>query len=100
MRSPTNLNAPQGQAVAASSPEQIGVLVLKTRGTSWVEVTDAGGIVQLRKTMVEGEMLGRSGSLPLRVVLGRADMTDVVVRGKPFDLTPAIKDNVARFEVR
>lgn len=93
-------NMLQGQVIAAAVPEQSGILVLKTRGVSWVEVTDAGGIVQLRKTMVEGEVVGLSAGLPMRVVLGRADMTDVLVRGKPFELTSAIKDNVARFEVR
>jgi cytoskeleton protein RodZ len=79
---------------------QDGILMIKTRGPSWVEVTDAGGIVQLRRTMIEGESLGVSGPLPMRVVLGRADMAEVQVRGNKFDLAPASKDNVARFEVR
>ena len=88
------------QAAAAPAAVQDGILMIKTRGPSWVEVTDATGNVQLRKTMVEGENLGVSGRLPMRVVLGRADMAEVQVRGQPLNLTPSSKDNVARFEVR
>jgi len=34
------------------------------------------------------------------VVIGRADATEVFVRGKPFDLAAVSRDNVARFEVK
>jgi cytoskeleton protein RodZ len=56
--------------------------------------------VQLRKTMSNGESIGASGSLPLSVVVGRADVTDVSVKGKTFSLAGIAKDNVARFEVK
>ncbi len=96
----TSGQALAAQAAAAPAAVQDGILMIKTRGPSWVEVTDAIGNVQLRKTMVEGENLGVSGRLPMRVVLGRADMAEVQVRGQPLNLTPSSKDNVARFEVR
>jgi len=34
------------------------------------------------------------------VVIGKADATEVFVRGKPFDLAPVTRENVARFEVK
>jgi hypothetical protein len=77
-----------------------GLIVFNSRGVSWVEVVDASGVVQLRKTMADGEIVGASGALPLSVVVGRADTTEVQVRGKPFDLTHITKDNIARFEVK
>lgn len=77
-----------------------GVVVLKANKPSWVEVVDANGVVQLRKTLVDGEVIGVSGVEPLSVVIGRADTTEVKVRGKPFDLARIAKDNVARFEVK
>ncbi len=77
-----------------------GLVVFQARGSSWVEVTDAGGVVQLRKTMVSGESANASGTLPLSVIVGRADSTDVLVRGKSFDLVPLTKDNVARFQIK
>ena len=77
-----------------------GLVVFKARGVSWVEVVDASGVVQVRKTMTDGDVVGASGVMPLSVVVGRADTTDVQVGGKPFELTSIAKDNVARFEVK
>jgi cytoskeleton protein RodZ len=47
-----------------------------------------------------GETVRINGALPLSVVIGRADAIDVQVRGKPFDLAPLSKDNVARFQIK
>jgi cytoskeleton protein RodZ len=77
-----------------------GVVVFKARGASWVEVIDANGVVQLRRTMADGAIAGASGVLPLAVVVGRADVMEVQVRGQAVDLKPIAKDNVARFEVK
>lgn len=77
-----------------------GVIVIKAHGASWVEVVDGSKVVQVRKTMISGETVGASGILPLSVVVGRADSTEVQVRGKPIDLGSIAKDNVARFEVK
>ena len=65
-----------------------------------MEVTDAKGVVAVRKTLAPGEVVGASGALPLAVVIGRANATRVEVRGRPFDLNTVAKDNVARFEVK
>ncbi|MBU0590479.1 MAG: helix-turn-helix domain-containing protein [Gammaproteobacteria bacterium] len=77
-----------------------GVVVFKLRGDSWVEVVDAKGVVQLRRILAMGETVGVSGALPLAVVVGRADVTEIQVRGKAFDLAAVSKENVARFEVK
>ena len=77
-----------------------GVVVFSARGTSWIEVTDAAGVVQLRKTLSSGETAGASGLSPLKVVVGRVDSISLRVRGKEFDLAAVARDNVARFEVR
>ena len=99
--------APVIQALAASAPApvppaQTGLpaLGLRARGPSWVEVTDAAGAVQLRKTLNAGESVAVSGTLPLSVIVGRADAIDVQVRGQAFELRPLAKDNVARFQVK
>jgi len=76
------------------------LVVFKARGASWVEVTDASGVVQLRKTLASGQSASASGRLPLAVIVGRADTTDVLVLGKSFDLGPLTKDNVARFQIK
>jgi cytoskeleton protein RodZ len=68
--------------------------------SSWIEVTDAKGAVVLSRTLGAGEIVSTSGSLPLTVVVGRADVTRVQVRGQSFDLAAHSRDNVARFEVK
>lgn len=88
---------------AASAPAPVaatGTIVFSAKGESWVEVTDAKGVVVLRRTLAAGEAAGASGALPLAAVVGRVDATQVQVRGRPFDLGPVSKDNVARFEVK
>ncbi|MDE2416736.1 MAG: DUF4115 domain-containing protein [Burkholderiales bacterium] len=77
-----------------------GLVTFRARASSWVEVTDAKGVVQLRKTLQSGEKAAASGDLPLSVVIGRADVTEVEVRGKQFALEAVAKENVARFEVK
>ncbi|MBK9440933.1 MAG: DUF4115 domain-containing protein [Comamonadaceae bacterium] len=87
-------------SAASDTAAQTSVVLLEARGASWVEVTDAQGNSLLRKTLVEGEVSRLSGALPLAVVLGRADLISVSVRGKALDTTNYSKDNVARFEVK
>jgi len=86
-------------ANAAATPAS-GIVMFRTKGPSWVEVTDAKGVVAIRKLIDSGEWVGASGTLPLQVTIGRVDQTEMQLRGKPFDLKPVSKDNVARFEVK
>jgi cytoskeleton protein RodZ len=76
------------------------LLSLRALGSSWVEVVDAKGVLQLRKTLLKDEIVPVSGVLPLAVVLGRADLVAVTVHGQPFDAVSIARDNVARFEVK
>ncbi len=76
------------------------VIVFTAKGQSWVEATDAKGQVVLRRMLKAGDAAGANGVLPIKVVVGRANETEVQIRGKSFDLTAVAKDNVARFEVK
>lgn len=91
---------PLSTDIVPGSGAKTGLLIFTARGSSWIEVIDANGVVQVRKTLSDREVVGASGALPLSVVVGRADATDVQVRGKSFDLTAIAKNNVARFEVK
>ena len=96
--------APRQDTVRATGEPPLvnsaGLVVFRAKGTSWVKVVDAKGIVQLSKTLSDGEVIGASGTTPLSVVIGRVDATEVEVRGQPFSLVSVAKDNVARFEVK
>lgn len=87
---------PAAGTVAAAG----GIVTFRARDQSWVEVTDARGTVILRRTLAAGEVVGATGVVPMAAVVGRADSTQVEVRGKPLDLQPLSRDNVARFEVK
>ncbi|MCW5320517.1 helix-turn-helix domain-containing protein [Verminephrobacter aporrectodeae] len=93
-----------GAASPASAPaalaESLGVLVLHARSLSWVRVRDATGAFALQRNLLAGESVSVAAPIPLDVVIGRADAMDVTVRGKPFDLAPVSRENVARFEVK
>jgi cytoskeleton protein RodZ len=109
--SPAGLGAPlAGGAVASDTPAVAGrapgaaavtaLIVFRASTPSWVEVVDAKGLVAVRRVLAAGESTGASGTPPMQVIVGRADATEVQVRGKPFDLRPVSRDNVARFEVK
>jgi cytoskeleton protein RodZ len=76
------------------------IIVFSTSSASWIEVKDAKGVVAVRRMMAAGDSVGASGALPLQVIIGLVNVTEVQVRGKPFDLRPVSRDNVARFEVK
>lgn len=77
-----------------------GVIGFKARAAVWIEVTDARGRTPLRRLVNAGEVVQVDGTPPMVAVVGRADVVDVEVRGKPLDITTRAKDNVARFEVK
>jgi cytoskeleton protein RodZ len=75
-------------------------LVLRASAESWVQVRDSSGVSVLQRKLSAGETLSVGGSMPLAVVVGRADVIEVFVRGKPFDVLAVSRENVARFEVK
>jgi len=76
-----------------------GLVQLRTSEASWVEVRDARGQLLLSRTVQPGESVGLDGSLPMRLVIGNAAVTQLGFRGKPVDLAPSTRDNVARVEL-
>lgn len=87
-------------AAGAVSMTSDGLLEFRAHEATWVQVRDATKAVVFERTLTKGASAFATGILPLSVVIGRADSTDVFVRGVPFALTPVAKENVARFEVK
>lgn len=92
---PTATTSAEAAPAAAAS----GVLVIRTRSDSWVEVS-ANGKVLLQRVVKAGESVALGEAPPLTVVIGRVDAVEVLVRGQPFDLAGVARNNVARFEVK
>lgn len=76
------------------------VIAFSAAGDSWIQVTDGKGVVVLERTLRSGQSADASGLLPLRAVVGRADVIQVQVRGQAFGLSGVTSNNVARFEVK
>lgn len=102
--SPTlTITPPMADAAALGVPAD-SVIVFSATGESWIEVKDASGAIVLQRTLQNGEKAGAGpalGKLPFSVIVGRANLTQVAVRGQAFDLAPvSSKDAVARFQVK
>ena len=97
----SNATAPNSFALIATNTAvpANSIVVFKATGQTWVEVKSVNGITILKKLLNNGEVAGATGTLPLTVIIGRSDVTQVEVRGKPVDLASIAKSNVARFEV-
>lgn len=92
-------DADKSSLVANSVFPADNIVIFKASAETWVEVKNATGSTVFKKLLNAGETAGATGTLPLTVIVGRADVTHVEVRGKPIDLTFIAKSNVARFEV-
>ncbi len=98
---PAVLPAPAVPAVAAlAAPAAVSLLQLRSTEASWVEVRDVNGQLLLSRTVQPGETVGVDGSLPMRLVIGNAAGTQLAFRGRPYDLGPSTRENVARVELR
>lgn len=95
-----NPSAPDTATAATAAPAADSVLVIRVSDISWVEVIGAGGSVLLQRELLANESVGFSTGAPYKVVVGRADATQVRVRGKALDISGYARNNVARFEVK
>lgn len=94
---PTSPAASAADGLSAGSTD---VLVFRARSESWIQVRDTTGATTLQRILATGETVAAPGKPPFTVVVGKADVTDVYVRGKALDLVSMSRDNVARFEVK
>ena len=85
-------------ATPAAQPQPVvaGVSV-RFLGDCWVDIRDRTRTFKLFGTKKRGSELELGGKPPYKVVLGNAHGVQIRVDGKPFDLSPYIEGNVARF---
>lgn len=80
-------------------PDAKALLRITARELSWVEVTNAAGKLLVQRHLQPGETVGFNSGSPYGVVVGRADATEVLVRGQRVDLAAVARANVARLSV-
>jgi cytoskeleton protein RodZ len=83
-------------AGAAATATDAPKLVLAFRDYSWTEVKDRNGRVLLFRMNSGGTTQSLAGAPPLDLVIGNAADVSVTYRGKPVDLAPHTRQNVAR----
>lgn len=93
---PTVTGAPtsDGGAPVVDGTQQI---VMSFSGACWVDVRDSERKFKLFGEMPKGSRKVLGGKPPYKLVIGNAKVVKIAVNGKPFDLTPYAKGNVARF---
>jgi len=74
-------------------------VVLNFEGDAWVEIRDKSGKSIFSKLSRRGETQAIQGKPPFFLVVGNAAQVRITYNGKPFDLSPQIKVNVARFKL-
>lgn len=100
---PSELNTAEASNVSPhSNTSQMvsGVLHMVANDTAWIEVAESTGQVVVQRHLEAQEAVAFSSGFPLSIVIGRADVVSVQIRGEAFDLSPWTRGNVARFEVR
>lgn len=89
-----------GSATAAPAAASDSLLNIAVSGESWVEVVNGKGDVVVQRMFRAGDVMDFTTAPPYAVTIGRADVAQVTVRGKPLDIAPYARNSVARFEVK
>ncbi|MFT4179107.1 MAG: DUF4115 domain-containing protein [Thermomonas sp.] len=85
-------------AKPAVKPADAGI-VLRTRGESWFEVIGTDGASLEKGLLPAGSERRYTAAQVQRLTIGNAAAVELEHRGRPVDLTPFARANVARFTV-
>lgn len=86
--------------VGAASAADASGPVIATREASWIEARDSRGRTVVSRLVQPGERLVLEGRAPWKIKVGNARGTDLSYNGKPVELQPLARDNVARLELK
>jgi cytoskeleton protein RodZ len=100
---PAAASAPAAPAVAAPASVEgaptgpVGRIVLRFEDESWVEIHSATGKLLVSHLHSAGTERVVSGIPPFAMVIGNAQHVQLTYNGRPVDLMPHVKVEVARF---
>jgi cytoskeleton protein RodZ len=86
-------------AVSAAAPND-APLLLSYQGPSWTEIRDRTGQLVVSRLVAPGSVEPVKGVPPFDIVLGNAHVVTLTYRGKPVDLLPYTRQNVARLTLQ
>ncbi|GAB3250117.1 hypothetical protein GCM10027296_14300 [Chitinimonas naiadis] len=91
--------APVAVVAPAALPVTSGDLRLVAKKDSWVQITDSTGRRLINQVLSAGETRSVGGTPPYKIRIGNGHQTELYYKGKPTDLTPYIKVDVANLEL-
>ena len=89
-----------GAAAVAASPVVAGVgeaaatVHVRALNDTWIQAVDANKQTLLARMLSSGETVALSPVMPLRVRIGNVSGTELLLRGKPVDLSAGKRDNI------
>ncbi len=92
----TQATGPSEQSSSAASSTG---LAMRFSASTWIEIRDAGDRVVAIGTQPAGTSRSFDIAPPLSGVIGNVGAVTVTWRGEPFDLTPFVRQGVARFRI-
>ena len=94
--------AEKAAAEKAEAPLPAGVhrIVVRTTGEAWIEIKDGSGRTLIASLNSAGTERSVRGQPPFELVIGNASTVTLVYDGKPVDLRPYTKVQVARFTLK
>ena len=81
-------------------PAGVHRIVVRTAGESWIEIKDGSGRTLIASLNPAGTERSLRGQPPFELVIGNAATVSVIYDGKPVDLRPHTKVQVARFTLK
>lgn len=87
-------------AVAPVVPNPSVALQVSAQDETWFEVTRPDGTVLVSRLLQAGDVVDLGSSPPYTVVLGRASVAQLFLRGQAIALAPHTRGDVARYEVK
>lgn len=93
---PTTASQP---APETSTADGVATVQLQFDGDAWVEIRDKSRKIVFSQLSRQGNSQVVQGKPPFSLVVGNANQVKIAYNGKPFDLAPHTRVNVARFKL-
>ena len=92
---------PPVAAAPVQAPRPVGAhrLVVRTEGEAWIEIKDSADRMLVSSLNPPGSERVVRGRPPYSLVIGNASQVSVTYNDKPIDLTPYIRQEVARLTI-
>lgn len=84
---------------ASAAGEAVPQLMVRTKMEAWLEIRDISGAVLFSELIPAGQERTHSLEKVGKITLGQAGSAELLINGGIRDLSPFIKDDVARFTV-